>query len=167
MAQLAPYSPPGALPVSTDTTTPAHRRHDISEPRLGNHRTAPLRRAQQGGAPRRGQSPFQQRGVLDPPHWRPLARPAPGIRTLEHHRKPLRTLAEVSDDPDFERLMIDASHIKVRQHGTGAVGGNQSVGRPKGAEYQAAPGGGCPRDAGSDGGNGGAGGGLRPGGGVA
>ena len=29
MARLAPYSPPEALPVST--TTPAHRRHNISD----------------------------------------------------------------------------------------------------------------------------------------
>ena len=36
------------------------------------------------------------------------------------------------DDPDFEWLMIDASYIKVHQHGTGARGGNQAVGRTKG-----------------------------------
>ena len=41
-------------------------------------------------------------------------------------------LAAVSDDPGFEWLMIDASRIKVHQHGTGAVGGNQAVGRTKG-----------------------------------
>jgi hypothetical protein len=29
-------------------------------------------------------------------------------------------------------LMIDASHVKVHQHGTGAVGGNQEMGRTKG-----------------------------------
>ena len=28
--------------------------------------------------------------------------------------------------------MIDASHVKVHQHGTGAVGGNQAIGRTKG-----------------------------------
>ena len=27
--------------------------------------------------------------------------------------------------------MIDASHVKVHQHDTGAVGGNQTVGRTK------------------------------------
>ena len=33
-----------------------------------------------------------------------------------------RILSKVSYDPDLEWLMIDASHIKVYQHGTGAVG---------------------------------------------
>ena len=41
-------------------------------------------------------------------------------------------MAAVSDDPDFEWLMIDASHIKAYQHGTGALGGSQAVGRTKG-----------------------------------
>ena len=35
------------------------------------------------------------------------------------------------DDPDYEWLMIDASHIKVHQHATGAVGGNQDMGVTK------------------------------------
>jgi transposase len=34
--------------------------------------------------------------------------------------------------PDYEWLMIDASHVKVHPHGTGAVGGNQDMGRTKG-----------------------------------
>ena len=41
-------------------------------------------------------------------------------------------LKQVIDEPDLEWLMIDASHIKVHQHGTGAVGGNQDMGRTKG-----------------------------------
>ena len=41
-------------------------------------------------------------------------------------------LAAVIDEPDLEWLMIDASHIKVHQHGAGAVGGNQAIGRTKG-----------------------------------
>lgn len=36
------------------------------------------------------------------------------------------------DDPDYEWLMIDASHVKVHAHGTGAVGGNQDMGLTKG-----------------------------------
>ncbi|MGB3557842.1 MAG: IS5 family transposase [Geitlerinemataceae cyanobacterium] len=36
------------------------------------------------------------------------------------------------DEPDYEWLMIDASHIKVHPHGTGATGGNQHIGRTKG-----------------------------------
>jgi transposase len=29
----------------------------------------------------------------------------------------------LSDDPDFEYVLIDATHIRVHQHGTGAKGG--------------------------------------------
>ncbi len=43
-----------------------------------------------------------------------------------------KLLTEVSDDPDFEWLMIDASHIKVHPHAAGARGGNQEMARTKG-----------------------------------
>ena len=33
------------------------------------------------------------------------------------------------DEPDFEWLMLDASHVKVHPSATGAVGGNQDMGR--------------------------------------
>jgi len=36
------------------------------------------------------------------------------------------------DAPDFEWLMIDASHIKVHPHAAGAKGGNQEMSRSKG-----------------------------------
>ncbi len=36
------------------------------------------------------------------------------------------------DEPDFEWLMIDASHCKVHQHASGARGGNQGMERTKG-----------------------------------
>lgn len=36
------------------------------------------------------------------------------------------------DLPDLEWLMMDASHVKVHQHATGARGGNQDMGRTKG-----------------------------------
>ena len=41
-------------------------------------------------------------------------------------------------EPDYEWLMIDASHIKVHQHqhGCGAKGGNQEVSRTKGGSIQ-------------------------------
>ena len=45
-------------------------------------------------------------------------------------------LAAVIDEPDLEWLMIDASHIKVHQHGAGAVGGNQAIGRTKGGRIR-------------------------------
>ena len=36
------------------------------------------------------------------------------------------------DEPDFEWLMIDASHVKVHPHAAGAKGGNQDMARTKG-----------------------------------
>jgi hypothetical protein len=41
-------------------------------------------------------------------------------------------LEEVMDDPDFEWLIIDASHIKVHPHAAGAPGGNQEMVRTRG-----------------------------------
>jgi hypothetical protein len=41
-------------------------------------------------------------------------------------------LAELIDEPDFEWLMIDASHCKVHPHAAGAIGGNQDMERTKG-----------------------------------
>ncbi len=40
------------------------------------------------------------------------------------------------DEPDYEWLMIDASHIKVHQHASGAVGGNEDMERTKGGLIQ-------------------------------
>ena len=36
------------------------------------------------------------------------------------------------DEPDFEWLMIDASHVKVHPHAAGARGGNQAMAKTKG-----------------------------------
>ena len=41
-------------------------------------------------------------------------------------------LEKLIDEPDFEWLMIDASHIKVHAHAGGAKGGNQDMDRTKG-----------------------------------
>ena len=41
-------------------------------------------------------------------------------------------LDEVTEEPDLEWLMLDSTHIKLHPHGTGAVGGNQAMGRTKG-----------------------------------
>ena len=43
-----------------------------------------------------------------------------------------KLLESLIDDPDFEWLMIDASHCKVHPHAAGAKGGNQGMGRTKG-----------------------------------
>jgi transposase len=47
-----------------------------------------------------------------------------------------RLLEILVRDPDYEWLMIDATHVKVHQDGTGAKGGNQDVGRTKGGSTQ-------------------------------
>ncbi len=41
-------------------------------------------------------------------------------------------LEKVVDDPDYEWLMIDATHIKVHFPAAGAQGGNQDMARTKG-----------------------------------
>jgi transposase len=43
-----------------------------------------------------------------------------------------KLLEAIIDDPDFEWLMIDASHAKAHQHAAGAQGGNQDIGLTKG-----------------------------------
>ena len=47
-----------------------------------------------------------------------------------------KMLEALIDDPDYEWLMIDATHIKVHPHAAGAVGGNQDMGRTKGGSIQ-------------------------------
>lgn len=47
-----------------------------------------------------------------------------------------KMLEAIVDDPDFEWLMIDASHIKVHPHAAGAKGGNQEMARTKGGSTQ-------------------------------
>jgi hypothetical protein len=42
-----------------------------------------------------------------------------------------RMLEALIDEPDFEWLMMDASHIKVHPHAAGAVRGNQDMERTK------------------------------------
>ena len=39
-------------------------------------------------------------------------------------------------DPDYEWLMIDASHCKVHPHAAGAIGGNQDMDRTKGGSIR-------------------------------
>ncbi len=41
-------------------------------------------------------------------------------------------MEKVVDDPDYEWLMIDATHIKVHPYAAGAQGGNQDMARTKG-----------------------------------
>ena len=41
-------------------------------------------------------------------------------------------LEKLVSNPDYEWLMVDATHIKVHPHASGAVGGNQHMSRSKG-----------------------------------
>ena len=43
-----------------------------------------------------------------------------------------KLLEQLMGDPDFEWLMIDASHCKVHPHASGARGGNEGMSRTKG-----------------------------------
>jgi transposase len=45
-------------------------------------------------------------------------------------------LEELITEPDYEWLMIDATHIKVHLHAAGAKGGNQDMGLTKGGSTQ-------------------------------
>jgi len=47
-----------------------------------------------------------------------------------------KILEKLIDNPDFEWLMIDASHVKIHPHAAGAVGGNQAMARTKGGLIQ-------------------------------
>lgn len=41
-------------------------------------------------------------------------------------------LEKLTQNPDYQWLMIDSTHVKVHQDGTGAQGGNQDMSRTKG-----------------------------------
>ena len=43
-----------------------------------------------------------------------------------------RLLGIVIDDPDFEWLMIDSTHVKAHRHAYGAQGGSEAIGLTKG-----------------------------------
>ena len=126
----------------SETATPAHRRHDISD------RTWEIIAPHLPGGPGKVGRPAQDNRrfinavfwiLRTGAPWRDLP-PDYGQWNTTHRRFGrwqedghwARLLAAVSDDPDLEWLMIDASQVKVHQHGTGAVGGNQAAGRTKG-----------------------------------
>jgi transposase len=47
-----------------------------------------------------------------------------------------KLLEVLIDEPDYEWLIIDASHCKVHPHAAGAQGGNQGMSRTKGGSIQ-------------------------------
>ena len=123
----------------------SHRRHDISD-RVWQILAPPL----PGGAGKVGRPAPDNRRFLNAVFW--ILRTGAPWRDLppdygppkaekNTHRRYCRwrdrgvwdwLLAAVIDDPGFEWLMIDASHIKVHLHAAGAVGGNQAIARTKG-----------------------------------
>lgn len=120
----------------------AHRRHDLSDQVWER-----LRPLLPGGAGQRGRPARDNRQFLNAVFW--ILRTGAPWRDLppdygdwkNTHRRFCRwrdrgvwarILDDVTDDPDFEWLMIDASYIKVHPHGAGARGGNQAMNRTKG-----------------------------------
>ena len=89
-----------------------------------------------------GLLPLHQCCLLVIAYWLTVARFAAGIWQMGNlHQRFIRwrdkriwekLLEILIDDPDFEWLMIDASHCKVHPHAAGARGGNQGMGRTKG-----------------------------------
>jgi len=45
-----------------------------------------------------------------------------------------KVLGELMDDPDFEWLMVDATHVRAHQHAAGAEGGSEAIGLTKGGQ---------------------------------
>ncbi len=127
-------------------STPAHRRHDISdhiwsllEPHLPERKGA------------WGRVAYDNRLFINSVFW--ILRTGAPWRDLppdygdwkNTHRRFCRwrdkgvwegLLEELIFEPDFEWLMIDASHIKVHPHAAGAAGGNQDMGCTKGGSIQ-------------------------------
>ena len=127
-------------------TSKAHRRHDISDEVW--KKIAPLLPGRKGAW---GREAKDNRLFINAVLW--ILRTGSPWRDLppdygdwnNTHRRFSRwrdkgtwemLLEKMIDEPDLEWLMIDASHIKVHAHGTGAVGGNQDMGLTKGGSTQ-------------------------------
>ena len=123
-----------------------HRRHDISERVWGNIEAHLPGNKGSVGRPAADNREFIN-GVLwilrTGAPWRDL--PPDYGDWKNTHRRFTRwrdrgvweaLLNTVMEEPDFEWLMIDASHVKVHPHAAGAVGGNQGMGHTKGGSTQ-------------------------------
>ena len=125
---------------------PAHRRHDISDKvweKLEPH--LPGRPGSWGGVAR------DNRQFINAVFWimrtgAPWRDLPPDLGDWSYtHRRFIRwrdrgvwekLLEILIDAPDYEWLMIDASHCKVHPHAAGAKGGNQDMSRTKGGSTQ-------------------------------
>ena len=94
----------------------------------------------QGGNGRscKRQSVIYERGFMDFEDGSTLARLAKRIWEMRQRRWQdagvwERILSVLAEHPDFEWLMIEASHCKVHPHAAGAIGGNEGRSRTKGA----------------------------------
>ena len=85
---------------------------------VGITQTAHHREQGDVGRQRQGDKAISKRRILDFENRRAVERLAAGIWQMEYR---------AAQQPDFEWLMIDASHIKAHPHGAGAVGGNQDM----------------------------------------
>jgi transposase len=120
----------------------SHRRHDISDKLW-----ALLKPHLSGGAGKVGCPAKNNRLFINAVFW--ILRTGAPWRDLpadlghwsNTHRRFIRwrnagiwekLLAHLVDAPDYEWLMIDASHCKVHPHAAGAKGGNQDMSRSKG-----------------------------------
>jgi len=95
-------------------------------------------------AARGGQPAFRRSGSLDRAGRGAVARPSRGFRELELGLSALSPLGQggvfdrifeaLSDEADFEYVIVDGTIVRVHQHGTGAKGGtrSQAIGRSRG-----------------------------------
>ena len=123
-------------------TMQAHRRHDISD-----QTWELLKLLLPGCEGRVGRPASDNRLFINPVFW--ILRTGAPWRDLppdygdwkNTHRRFCRwrdrgvwegLLESLITEPDYEWLMIDASHCKVHPHAAGAIGGNQAMSRTKG-----------------------------------
>ena len=127
-------------------TPPSHRRHDISDAVW--HQLEPLLAGRKGSW---GGVAQDNRLFINAVFW--ILRTGAPWRDLppdygdwkNTHRRFSRwrdagrwetILEALAGDPNYDWLMIDASHIKVHPHAAGAQGGNQTMGHTKGGSIQ-------------------------------
>ena len=109
---------------------------------VGNSQAVHNRKQGNVGRERKGYPSISEWRVLDFENGSTMERPAPEYakwntvqrRFCRWRDKGIweKMLEAVIQEPDFEWLMIDASHIKVHPHASGAPGGNQDMARTKG-----------------------------------